>query len=855
MLSTDPSQPSYKDSVPHGYYLPSLLTPTLALTRKNYLIFSRNLYVSLLLVLCPVFVCVYLNQIQRISDNFATLIQEPFPAEVSVTEIPKCPDPSCITLGIGLTSGRTEWTDFLIQHISASSNLKIGRDIKVLTETNSTSFMSYLSTHLNQTQTGVILCSNFMDLPKNRYLDKISCDDTFGNVYLMVYNYSSVSRDLFDPSLPNPIDRIALSVKLAVDNAIINYQARKRGLQEIVIELVIQFFPLPLNRFIKGLDVVSLNGALYFFIPPMFVFGLLVAEIVREKEQRLRNGLSVIGVSATAFWISWFVVAFAFSFLTANSLLLSAYLFGFDVFTRAPYLLLLLLFLVYTMTMMVIGFMLSTLITSVKLSYTISYTFLLGGLVLQCFFQSSTLLALFHIKDLPSWVPVVRFLLTFYPPFGFTKIFNDIAWRAGSMPNMHDRKWQLGPGYEWSDFFVARKGHISGLNYEIPSSFESMMDLLRNFAVFLVLTWYFDHVVAGNRGRESCAWFMFTREYWGCKKKVLGPFEIEMRDVKGRENERTYEDTIVEGLRLDGIWKQYPKSDRPAVVPLQLTIENNELVAIIGHNGAGKTTLISMLTGLLAPSGGTAYISSYDLAYDLDKIHKIVGYCPQFNILWEELTAREHLDLFARLRDISAEHRSDLITQKLEEVNLGNAADKLVGTYSGGMKRRLSVAISSIGNPRIIFMDEPTTGMDPITRREVWKLIQKLKKDRVIILTTHSMEEAEILSDRVLVMVNGEIKCNGTCLYLKNQYGDGYKVELVSKNPKGLWEFLEKEIKSLKLVDIAGGSLYVSIPRTEIDDVQKFFKIVEESKIEDWGLRNSSLEEVFIKVTGLLENL
>ena len=126
---------------------------------------------------------------------------------------------------------------------------------------------------------------------------------------------------------------------------ILSYHSKKKGLGDIIIEAVVQLFPLPPNRFLKGYDAVSMAGPLYFFIPPMFVFGLLVSEIVKEKELKLRNGLSVIGVSASAFWLSWFILAFFFSFMTTNSLILSGYLFQFDIFIKTPYLVLLLVFL------------------------------------------------------------------------------------------------------------------------------------------------------------------------------------------------------------------------------------------------------------------------------------------------------------------------------------------------------------------------------------------------------------------------------------------------------------------------------------------------------------------------------
>ena len=833
----------------------NLLNQILALSTKNILIFSRNKYITFLLLACPFFVCLYLQQVQSIVDNYALTLGNANPDEISLSKIPKCIGDDCISLGIGLTSGKTDLTDYIVNYISKTSNLKINKDIKILTEKNITLFYDYLNTHQNQTQIGVIICSNFMEFPGSYSGYKINCDETHGHVYSIIYNYTSVSRNLFDTSQPDPLEHNVLTVKLAMDNAILNYQAKKKGFQEILIELIIQSFPQPVNRFIKGFDPVAVNGPLYFFIPPMLIFGLLVSEIVKEKELRLRNGLSVIGVSASAFWISWFIIALIFSFLATNSLILSAFLFNFDVFIQTPYFIMLNLFVLFTMTMMMFGFMLSTMITSVKLSYTISYSFLLGGLVLQTFLTSQELMKLFHIVDLPDWVPPVRYALHWYPPFNFSKIFGDIAAKSGSLPNRHERKWVKGPGYTWDDFYNSRDGRISGHDFSMPSSYSSTIDLIWNFLAFALLTWYCDHVISGNRGRSSPLWFMLTREYWGCKKKIITPFEVEMKDLEGYNVDKSDVQEIVEGLRLEGIWKSYSKSAPPAVKPLNFTIENNELVAIIGHNGAGKTTLLKMLTGLLTPSGGTAYISYYDLDYDLDKIHQIIGYCPQFNILWDELTAREHLQLFAKLRNTPKELRNDLINQKLSEVNLTNAGNKLVGTYSGGMKRRLSVAISSIGNPKIIFMDEPTTGMDPITRREVWKLIQNLKKDKVIILTTHSMEEAEILSDRVIVMVNGEIKCSGTCLHLKNHYGDGYKVELITDKPQELWEFLERNIPSIQIVNISGSSLFVSIPRTEANDVQNFFISIENNKINNWGLRISSLEEVFMKVTGSLSNL
>lgn len=822
-----------------------------ALTTKNLLIFSHNKHITILLLLCPFLICAYLSYIQYIINSYASRLCNLDPKEIPLSKIPKCFSQDCITLGIGLTGGSAEWTDYVIDYISESSDLVKNKDIKVLTSQDAESFTRYIKENANTTQIGVILCSNYMKLPTNNYIEKLHCQDTKGQIYAIIYNFTEVSRNIFDPNLPDPIESKVLAVKLAMDNAILSYQARKKGFKDIIIDVVLQSFPVPPNRFLKGYDAVSMTGPLYFFIPPMFVFGLLVSEIVKEKELKLRNGLSVIGVSATGFWLSWFLVAFFFSFMTTNSLIFSGYFFKFALFLKTPYLVLLLLFLTYSMTMMILGFMISTLINSVKFSYTVSYTFLLGGLVLQNFFKSPMLMKLFHVEDLPYWVPWVRIAFCYYPPFNFSRIYADIAATAGSTPNFDEKIWDEGLEYTWDNFFDERTGMLYGNKYRIPSSFESFQNLLWNGLILLVLTWYFDHVVQGNRGRSSPLWFMFTLEYWSLK---FDNFSLPKFISKNQINS-SLEKNAYDGILLDGLWKKYPGSKTCAVKPIQLSIEKDECVSIIGHNGAGKTTLLSMLTGLLNPSGGTGYISGFDLTNELDNIHQLIGYCPQFNILWDELTGKEHMWLFAKLRSTPIRSRNELIDHKLNEVNLGKASNKAVSTYSGGMKRRLSVAISSIGNPSVIFMDEPTTGMDPITRRQVWKLIHNMKKDRVIVLTTHSMQEAEILSDRIIVMVDGEIKCSGPSLYLKNHYGDGYKVGLIHENPQILWGKLKEKLPLLKLLDISGNSLLLSIPRTEPKLAEDFFKTVESMKIQDWSVQNSSLEEVFMKVTGSLKDL
>ena len=244
-----------------------------------------------------------------------------------------------------------------------------------------------------------------------------------------------------------------------------------------------------------------------------------------------------------------------------------------------------------------------------------------------------------------------------------------------------------------------------------------------------------------------------------------------------------------------------------AVKGVSLEIDKNELMCFLGHNGAGKSTLFNMLTGITCPTSGTAKICNLDIVGNQDKIRRVIGVVPQFDILWETLTAREHMVMFCKIKGVLPDEIDDQVLSLLEQVGLEDVKDAQVGTFSGGMKRRLSVAISAIGNPRVIFMDEPTTGMDPVSRQAIWKLMQNLKKDKTLVLTTHAMEEADVLGDRIAVITDGYLKCIGSPLNLKNTYGDGYRISMVCEqgNENHVIKMMKQVAPSSKFLDDSGG--------------------------------------------------
>ena len=201
-----------------------------------------------------------------------------------------------------------------------------------------------------------------------------------------------------------------------------------------------------------------------------------------------------------------------------------------------------------------------------------------------------------------------------------------------------------------------------------------------------------------------------------------------------------------------------------AVDGLNLSVEEGEIFGLLGPNGAGKTTTIKMLNTLLPPTSGWAKVAGYDVVKEPKRIQAIIGYVPQMLSAEGSITGYENLLIFSKLYDVPKEERERRIEAALERMGLTDAADRLVRTYSGGMIRRLEIAQAAMHRPRMMFMDEPTVGLDPLARRAVWKLVRELRRenDSSILITTHIMEEAEELCDRVAIMHQGKLVALGT---------------------------------------------------------------------------------------------
>jgi ABC-2 type transport system ATP-binding protein len=289
-----------------------------------------------------------------------------------------------------------------------------------------------------------------------------------------------------------------------------------------------------------------------------------------------------------------------------------------------------------------------------------------------------------------------------------------------------------------------------------------------------------------------------------------------------------------------------------AVKGINLEIEEGELFGLLGPNGAGKTTTISMLCTILKPTSGSARVWGYDVAQDPENVRKSIGIVFQDPSLDDNLTGRENLDFHARLFQVPKENRSERIDEMLDLVELKDKANTVVKKYSGGMKRRLEIARGLLHEPKVLFLDEPTLGLDPQTRRHIWDYIEKLNGESKItmILTTHYMDEADHLCDRVAIIDHGAIVAQESPTGLKHSIGgDVVTMKIAPDNGK----FIEKVepldfVRSVQNVD---GSIRLSVDKGETAiPILMDLARQEGVQVPSVTLKEPTLEDVFIKYTG-----
>jgi ATP-binding cassette subfamily A (ABC1) protein 3 len=285
-------------------------------------------------------------------------------------------------------------------------------------------------------------------------------------------------------------------------------------------------------------------------------------------------------------------------------------------------------------------------------------------------------------------------------------------------------------------------------------------------------------------------------------------------------------------------------------------MREGEIFCLLGHNGAGKTTTINCLTGLLDITSGDCSIYGRSIRTDALEIRRSIGFCPQHNVLYDDLTVEEHLQLFAKMKGYAGEELTKEVNEMIAAVDLEAKRHSFASQLSGGMKRKLSIGIAYIGGSKLIILDEPTAGMDPVSRQKIWALIQKFKAGRVTLLTTHFLDEADVLGDRIGIVNNGRMRCSGTSLFLKNRFGLGYQINMVRSAACSL-PVLEAHITfhvpSAQLLSQSGLELSYRLPFACVSAFPALLRSLDSKGrdlgVDSYGLGVTTLEEVFLSVT------
>ncbi len=726
----------------------------------------------------------------------------------------------------------------------------------------------YLLAYPNRTQNAVLFTSAYINLPPGL---PAGTNLTVG--YDLFFNIS-ISR------FPLRGNDHSLELMRALDSAVL---ALRTGNPDAAIAAEYAPFPTPPSR-ISNYDVVAQAGGIWFFLPAMIQFFSVFVDLVSEKELKLRIGLRFQGMSISAYWTAWFAVGFLIAIISTSVLILTAWLCNYAIFVNTDLIVLVAVFFTFALSMVAMAFFFAALVDKRKQAQTIGYAVILVGFVFQTIICTGygSLIDLLFSADVAWWVTVIRYILQCYPPFNLAKSFFCISDIAGKQFNYHRGSVTTGGHFSWSDALKVRQKTLLGHPVTIPPLLDSVYLMLANLFAFLLLAWYLDNVLPSETGNVRHPLFCFRKAYWCRSRRSSG-------ETRHRHRRRRNSSSSVVGagkdpadagasdppeqasIRLRGAVKEYAgrrccccgwRSGRPvrAVDGISHDFEEGKITVLLGHNGAGKSSLIATLTGVSPLSGGEASVYGHSVtdAEAMAQIQALSGVCPQHDILWPNLTATEHGRLFATIKGVPQHEVAGEVARALAFVGLQDVADDVTKTFSGGMQRRLSVALATLGQPKFIVLDEPTTGMDPLNRRAVWTLIQSLRKSRTIIVTTHHMLEADCLGDEIIVMAKGRSAADGTPLALKRQHGAGYTLSVVLQDgvDVGVVESkLAAIVPSVRAEEIEGRAVKFVVPRSELPRFPLLLRELEtlhgqaKPAVSEWGCSDSTLESAFLHIT------
>ncbi|NP_001414620.1 ATP-binding cassette sub-family A member 12 [Rattus norvegicus] len=658
------------------------------------------------------------------------------------------------------------------------------------------------------------------------------------------------------PSHNQIYGRAFIYLQDSIERAIIELQTGRNS-QEVAVQ--VQAVPYPCFMKDNFLTSVSYSLPIVLMVAWVVFIAAFVKKLVYEKDLRLHEYMKMMGVNSCSHFFAWLIESIGFLLVTI-AILIVILKFG-NILPKTNGFILFLYFSDYSFSVIAMSYLISVFFNNTNIAA------LIGSLIYVIAFFP--FIVLVTVEDELSYV--IKVFMSLLSPTAFSYASQYIA-----------RYEEQGIGLQWENMY---KSPVQ----DDTTSFGWLCCLiLADSFIYFFIAWYVRNVFPGTYGMAAPWYFPVLPSYWkerfGCaevkheKSNGLMFTNIMMQSTNPSANKTSPDcafpsniepepKDLQVGVALHGVTKSY--GSKTAVDNLNLNFYEGHITSLLGPNGAGKTTTISMLTGLFGATAGTIFVYGKDIKTDLNTVRKNMGVCMQHDVLFSYLTTKEHLLLYGSIKvpHWTKKQLHEEVKRTLKDTGLYSHRHKRVGTLSGGMKRKLSISIALIGGSRVVILDEPSTGVDPCSRRSIWDVISKNKTARTIILSTHHLDEAEVLSDRIAFLEQGGLRCCGSPFYLKEAFGDGYHLTLTKKKSPNLdtnaicdtvavTAMIQSHLPEAYLKEDIGGELVYVLPpfSTKVSGaylslLRALDKGMGKLNIGCYGISDTTVEEVFLNLT------
>ena len=663
---------------------------------------------------------------------------------------------------------------------------------------------------------------------------------------------------------------------IQVMNILANYMLQKESPQSYInYGFAVQKYDVyRFNEFAAYAGVYFTFFVILSYLCPLILY---VLKMVVEKESRAKEVMKIMGMGEGTYFLSYFVEYFIVNIIYAFAVGYVSKL----TFRFIPYMYLVLYLWLFGLNIFALAFFCQSFMDTTRLALIVSCLIYCLMLFVSAAVYDDNIKKTYKI--IAALLPPVNLLLGAFTIGEFERMFF---------------------------YFKTKDVDKNYINYSMSTCY---IMFTADFFIYLFLGYYLQNVIPHEYGVAKPWYFLFLPSYWfgDCCKKKNSDLEYEATEKKSKkvktetkkvENGQN-EEVVTEKVEIqdvvsessnNSIFDDNPHKDnedfqnediyrdkdkkndvfmlrdvtkvygdgKMACNSISFNLFRNEIFALLGRNGAGKTSLINVLIGMYNATSGKAIYKNKNILKEsnMNEFRNKLGICPQHDILFPKLTVREHLEMFCYFKGFDVEKIPEEVDNTLKDFRIHDIENVLAGTLSAGQRRKLSIAISVIGGSEVIFLDEPSSGMDITSRRNLWEILKKIIEKRIIILTTHYMEEASVLGNRIGIMAEGVLKCIGTPLFLIEKYGKFLSVNIYkdkNANNDEIINYFKSKAEGIE-TEILTQEILIRIPKNKPGteekniNIQSFFSELDNNvkklKIKNYSASMPTLEDVFLNI-------